>query len=160
MARRLLQEEGLFCGGSSGAIVSAAINYAKREKLGKDVRIVCLMADNLRNYLTKFLQKEWMVDKKLMAPSELVQEGHRFIKVDLNQLKLNSIPNFTQKTTLQEAIDALQKYNIPSLPIVSDLGDKIIAAVPQERIMNSIITKNLRMDATVSEVWSKEFSSV
>lgn len=40
MARRLLAEEGLFCGGSSGGIVNTAIEYAKREKLGKDVRIV------------------------------------------------------------------------------------------------------------------------
>lgn len=40
MARRLLAEEGLFCGGSSGSVVNTAIEYAKREKLGKDVRIV------------------------------------------------------------------------------------------------------------------------
>jgi cysteine synthase len=31
MSRRLVKEEGLLCGGSSGAILTVAINYAKRE---------------------------------------------------------------------------------------------------------------------------------
>lgn len=57
MARRLLQEEGLFVGGSSGAVLSVAIEYAIREKLGSDIRIVCLFADNLRNYMTKYVSK-------------------------------------------------------------------------------------------------------
>lgn len=68
MARRLLAEEGLFVGGSSGSVLSVAIEYAKREKLGKDKRIVCIFADNLRNYMTKYVSKEWMVDKHLMDP--------------------------------------------------------------------------------------------
>ena len=29
MARRIIHDEGMFCGGSSGAILTAALNYAK-----------------------------------------------------------------------------------------------------------------------------------
>jgi cystathionine beta-synthase len=36
MARRLITEEGILCGGSSGAAVHHALEYAKEHKLGKD----------------------------------------------------------------------------------------------------------------------------
>jgi cystathionine beta-synthase len=48
MSRRLIKEEGLFCGGSSGAIVNAAVTYAKEHNLGEGVRVVCVLADHLR----------------------------------------------------------------------------------------------------------------
>lgn len=78
----------MFVGGSSGAILSVAIEYAKREKLPKDARIVCLFADNVRNYLTKYLSKEWMVDKYIMDPSELVPEDHILINKEMESLNL------------------------------------------------------------------------
>lgn len=35
MARRLMLEEGVMCGGSSGATMHYALEYAKEHKLGK-----------------------------------------------------------------------------------------------------------------------------
>jgi len=37
-ARRLMREEGIMCGGSSGSALQAAIAYAKEHKLTKDKR--------------------------------------------------------------------------------------------------------------------------
>lgn len=77
----------MFCGGSSGAVLQVAIDYAKREKLGADKRIMVFFADNLRNYITKFLSKEWMVDKGLMEPNDLVSnEDHPLNKYKLEDL--------------------------------------------------------------------------
>ena len=51
MARRLLQEEGILCGISSGANVHAAIAYARRpENAGK--RVVCIICDTGERYLS------------------------------------------------------------------------------------------------------------
>ena len=44
MARRLVREEGLFCGGSSGSIVHAAAQKAR--ELGPGKTIVCVLPDN------------------------------------------------------------------------------------------------------------------
>lgn len=46
MARRLIREEGLLCGGSSGSAVAAAIQAASELKEGQ--RCVVLLADGLR----------------------------------------------------------------------------------------------------------------
>ena len=56
MTRRIIREEGMFCGGSSGAVLTAAINYAKEKNLDENCRIVVIFADNLRNYITKLIQ--------------------------------------------------------------------------------------------------------
>lgn len=58
MARRLVREEGLFCGGSSGAIVQAAVDVAN--EIGPNKTIVALLTDSGSRYISKFLNDEWM----------------------------------------------------------------------------------------------------
>jgi cystathionine beta-synthase/cysteine synthase A len=58
MARRLIREEGLLIGGSSGSAVWAALQVAKRLKKGD--RCVVILPDSIRNYLTKFPDDKWM----------------------------------------------------------------------------------------------------
>ena len=77
MTRRLIREEGMFCGGSSGSVLGAAIEYCKANKVGEDKTVVVILADNLRNYITKLVSKEWMVDKKYLEPTELIPENHK-----------------------------------------------------------------------------------
>ena len=48
-ARRLIREEGLLCGGSSGSAVAAAVKAAKSLKAGQ--RCVVILPDSIRNYM-------------------------------------------------------------------------------------------------------------
>jgi cystathionine beta-synthase len=57
-ARRLIREEGLLVGGSSGAALVGALKAAKELKKGQ--RCLVVLADSIRNYLTKFASDEWM----------------------------------------------------------------------------------------------------
>lgn len=69
MARRLIKEEGLLCGGSSGAAMHACLIAAK--KLGAGKRVVVILPDSTRNYMSKFLSDEWMVAHGLESPAIL-----------------------------------------------------------------------------------------
>jgi len=60
MSRRLIREEGLLCGGSCGSAVYGALQAIKDYNLGKGKRVVVILADSTRNYMTKFLSDEWM----------------------------------------------------------------------------------------------------
>lgn len=60
MSRRLIREEGLLCGGSCGSAVVGALQAIKDFKMGKGKRVVVILADSTRNYMTKFLKDEWM----------------------------------------------------------------------------------------------------
>jgi cysteine synthase len=58
MARRLIREEGLLVGGSSGSVAVAMLETAKEMPPGS--RILGIMADGIRNYLGKFVSDDWM----------------------------------------------------------------------------------------------------
>ncbi len=58
MARRLIREEGMFVGGSSGSTMIGALQEAKRLKKGQNCVIV--LSDGVRNYMSKFVDDNWM----------------------------------------------------------------------------------------------------
>ena len=61
MARRLIKEEGLLCGGSCGSAMVAALKSAKH--LDKNKRCLVVLPDSIRNYMTKFPNDQWMKDQ-------------------------------------------------------------------------------------------------
>ena len=62
MAKRLIKEEGLLVGGSSGGAVWASLQVAK--KLNKGNNCVVILPDSIRNYLSKFPDDTWMTKNK------------------------------------------------------------------------------------------------
>ncbi len=58
LARRLIREEGLLVGGSSGSALFAALEVAKVRAAGQNCVVV--LPDGVRNYMTKFLDDEWI----------------------------------------------------------------------------------------------------
>lgn len=58
MARRLIREEGLLVGGSSGAAMWAALQVAGRLKSGQ--KCLVILPDSIRNYMSKFVNDDWM----------------------------------------------------------------------------------------------------
>lgn len=52
MARRLIREEGLLCGGSSGAAIIAAIKAC--EDMSEGQNCIVILHDTVRNYMYFF----------------------------------------------------------------------------------------------------------
>lgn len=74
MSRRLIREEGLLCGGSSGAAMHAAVVEAKA-RLGPGQRCVVLLPDSVRNYMSKYLSDEWMYEQGFVKSCAQVRRG-------------------------------------------------------------------------------------
>tara|TARA_R100001143_G_scaffold63604_1_gene73774 strand:+ start:28041 stop:29021 length:981 start_codon:yes stop_codon:yes gene_type:complete len=66
MTRRLAKEEGLFVGGSCGAAVFGALDYAKKNNLTKDDLLVVILPDSGTRYISKIYNDEWMKEKGFM----------------------------------------------------------------------------------------------
>jgi cysteine synthase len=64
-ARRMIREEGLLVGGSSGAVLWAAWEAATELEEGQNCLII--LPDSIRNYMTKFLNDQWMIDQGFVA---------------------------------------------------------------------------------------------
>lgn len=65
MARRIIREEGLLCGGSCGAAMVGALKAARELDAGQNC--VVILADGIRNYMTKFVDQNWMVEHGFVA---------------------------------------------------------------------------------------------
>ncbi|KTC64747.1 cysteine synthase (plasmid) [Legionella adelaidensis] len=61
MARRLIKEEGLLVGGSSGGAMWAALQAAKNLQPGD--KCLVILPDSIRNYMSKFANDEWMKEQ-------------------------------------------------------------------------------------------------
>lgn len=58
MARRLIREEGLLVGGSSGSAVWGMLDAVHRHP--EVDKALVILPDSIRNYLTKFVSDDWM----------------------------------------------------------------------------------------------------
>lgn len=64
-ARRLIREEGLLVGGSSGAAMWGALQAAKSLKSGQ--KCLVILPDSIRNYMSKFANDDWMKERGFLS---------------------------------------------------------------------------------------------
>lgn len=72
MARQLIRKEGLLVGGSSGSVVWAALQAAQTLQAGE--KCLVLLPDSIRNYLSKFVSDQWLIQQGLIQSSEELQQ--------------------------------------------------------------------------------------
>ncbi|HEY7378345.1 MAG TPA: cysteine synthase A [Steroidobacteraceae bacterium] len=70
---RLLQEEGLFLGSTSGINVAAAVRVARR--LGPGHRIVTVLCDGGAKYLSRLFNSDWLEHKGLLRSARGQRPG-------------------------------------------------------------------------------------
>src|SRR5581483_276720 len=118
-ARRLAREEGLLAGGSAGTTVHAALEVAR--KLGPEARILTLLPDSGRSYLSKFLDDNWMLEHGFLertAPAPTVAQLLRSKGIEERQVP--ALVTISAHQKVGEAIDVMQRYSISQLPVVRD----------------------------------------
>jgi cystathionine beta-synthase len=121
IARRLAREEGLLAGGSGGTSVWAAVQLAQR--LGPGARVLTMIPDSGRNYLSKVFDDNWMLEHGFVerqAPVPTVEAVLRSKRVE--ETDVPAIVTIASHQKVGEAIDVMQRYSISQLPVVRD-GD-------------------------------------
>ena len=140
-ARRLARVEGLLVGGSSGSTIAGALDYAKRLEPG--ARVLTVLPDSGRSYLSKFLDDNWMIEHGFLersAPAPTVRE--------LLRAKSDETPallTISAHQKVAEAIAVMEQYSISQLPVVRDgelasLND-VIGSL-QDRALLDLVFKN------------------
>lgn len=90
-ARMLHKYEGMLVGGSSGSAMVGVVEAAK--DLGEDKRVVVVFPDNIRNYMSKFADDNWMIEKGFVEGDvkrptyEALQKERDELKAKLAQLE-------------------------------------------------------------------------
>jgi cystathionine beta-synthase len=134
MARRLVREEGIFCGGSSGSAVAGALRYAVQERLGNDKRVVVLLPDSGSRYLGKIFDDTWMRENGFL-PSHAADVG---VKDVLAAKRDHELFTAHSTSTLGEVIAQMKAHDVSQLPVVNE-GGQLVGLVTEVTLLKHLL---------------------
>ncbi|MEN3335873.1 MAG: cystathionine beta-synthase [Blastocatellia bacterium] len=153
MARRLGREEGIFCGGSTGTNVVAALQVAR--DLGPEDVVVFIVADTGERYLSKFHSDEWMHEKRLLTPDKITVGLVAQLKEDDETPHLVSVsPNHT----VNDAVQLMNSYGLSQLPVLDE--GKSVGSLREGKLMAKLVGNRELMQAKVADVMERGFPVV
>lgn len=132
-ARMLARKEGIFCGGSSGMNVAAALKLAKG--LPKEAVVVAIICDTGERYLTKHHSDEWLQEKDLLSSERL---SVRDVVVNKKQRgTLPSIVSLPSNATVQESLALMTSYEVSEVPVID--ADTVVGIVRENKLMSAVL---------------------
>jgi cystathionine beta-synthase len=140
-ARRLAREEGILAGGSGGTSVYAAVQVAQR--LGPGKRVLTMIPDSGRNYLSKFYDDNWMLEHGFLerqAPLPSIEEVLRA----KHGGEIPALVTISAHAKVGEGIDTMQRYGISQIPVTRDgesatLAD-VIGSLQDRALLEKVFT--------------------
>lgn len=145
MARRLVREEGLFVGGSTGSNVHVAIEIAK--ELGPGKVVVTVAPDHGNRYVSKFLSDEWM---RLHGFTETGQELG-FVEELLQSARAKPI-TASADAPIREIVALMRQNGVSQIPLI-DRG-KLNAIVHESDLLTRMQKGGLDLAAAAMTVSS------
>jgi cystathionine beta-synthase len=145
MARRLVREEGLFCGGSSGSNVHVAVEIAK--ELGPGKVVVTVLPDHGNRYVSKFLSDVWMKDHGF---TETEQELG-FVEELLKNARTSPI-TADAEAPLRDVVALMRKHGVSQIPLIE--RGKLNAIVHESDILSKLQKGKLDLSAPAMSVSS------
>ena len=150
MARRLVAEEGLFVGGSSGLIVHAAIAEARRID-DPDACVVAILCDWGEHYLTRQYDDEWMRNNGFLARK-------RATVAEMAASKLERLPGLltvAPSTPVRMAISTLSSHNVSQLPVV--VAGECVGSIAENELMSEVLADRAVLDHEVEAVMAAPY---
>jgi cystathionine beta-synthase len=134
MTRRLVREEGIFCGGSCGSVVAGAIKYIHQHRLGPEAVVVVILPDSGSRYLSKVFDDGWMRENGFLD-----QVWSDIRAVDIQAQKASG-KIYTARTSdlLRDVVSLMKQYNISQLPVVDEEG-RLSGLVSEIDLLNHML---------------------
>jgi cystathionine beta-synthase len=120
-SRRLIKEEGMLCGASSGSAMSCAIQACKDFKLTENQTCVVILPDSVRNYMTKFLSDDWMIERDFLDIKDQ-PNSEWWHAMPVSSIKIREPVTVSTGTTIQSVLDIMHERGFDQVPVISDDG--------------------------------------
>ncbi len=133
MARRLAREEGIFCGGSSGTNVAAALHVARL--LPADAVVVTVICDTGERYLSKHHSEEWLRQHHLLDVGDFSLKT--VLQSKLSRGRVPALVSVAPTATVQEALQQMSAYEISQLPIIEQR--RVVGTVRENRLLKALL---------------------
>jgi cystathionine beta-synthase len=153
LSRQLGRLEGIFCGGSTGTNLAAALRVA--QPLDESGLVVFIVCDTGEHYLSKHHSDEWMKEKRLLEPQKITAGL-------LSQTKGERSPETLITARPDERVaDALAKMSETSLTQIPVLEDgHSVGSLRESRVLSKVLNNRDLLESPVSEVMDASFPIV
>lgn len=153
LARQLGRTEGIFCGGSTGTNLAAALRVARAAD--KDAIVVFIVCDTGEHYLTKFHSDEWMKEKRLLEPQK-ISAGL------ISGTKGGTAPRaLLWAAPLDRVADVLAKMNeagITQLPVLEE--GRPVGSLRENHLLTKVVRNRDLLESKVADVMEAGFPTV
>lgn len=152
MARRLIREEGLLCGGSSGSAMVAALKEARRLQAGQNC--VVLLPDGVRNYMTKFVDDQWMKENRFTG-DDVIEGEVRDLAAKKPSQKLVTLE---ESANVAQAIELMRAEGISQIPVISE--GSLVGLLTEEDLLHYLTSGQKDRSVGVREVMRRSVPTV
>jgi len=152
VARQLIRQEGLLVGGSSGSAVWAALQVAAELPSGS--RVVTILPDSIRNYLTKFVDDRWMREAGFFEPDWAVET----VADMLRAMPRRELITLEASERLSRAVEIFKAEGISQLPVV-DKG-RLAGILTESDVLHALVSGKARGESALAEVMERRVSTV
>ncbi len=135
MARRLVREEGIFCGGSSGSAVVGALRYALDKNLGEERRIVVLLPDSGSRNLSKVFDDEWMRENRFLDTGT----GDMRVQDVLASKPRGDLVTAHASDAVDLVVSQMKRYSVSQLPVVGD-NNALVGLVNEVSLLKYLLS--------------------
>lgn len=153
MTRALVREEGIFCGGSSGAAVAGAIRYA--EQLGEVKKnIVVLLPDSAQKYLSKIFDDKWMSENGFLEEPDPLGT----VSDMLRSRPKRNIVTVGRGETIRNTIGQLKEHGISQVPVLEQ--GRLEGLVSELDLLNFLLNNPGKLDAPIDSLIEADYATV
>jgi cystathionine beta-synthase len=153
MSRRLGRMEGIFCGGSTGTNLSAALRVAA--ELDDTAIVVFIVCDTGEHYLTKHHSDEWLKEKRLLEPQRITAGLISGTKKPQAPKALISVK---PSDTVGEALAQMDELGLTQIPVLDE--GRAVGALRENRVLAKVVRDRELLNTPVSEVMESSFPTV
>ncbi len=134
MARRLVREEGIFAGGSSGSAVVGLLKSKIVHGLKPDQIAVVILPDTGNRYLSKLFDDNWMRENGYLPASR--SEDTVAALIDFRSK--GPVITATSGERITAVVEKMKAYEISQLPVVDDTG-RLIGIVSEVDLLDHLL---------------------
>ncbi len=143
MARRLAREEGMFCGGSSGAAVHVAIEVAM--ELGPGKNVVVLLPDSGSRYISKFYSDEWMKDNGFLDAGDRLGSVRELLQRRPQEL-LTALP----EDKASEVARRMKQYGVSQMPVLDRETRAAVGMIHEYDLLDALLTGKVQYTQAIA----------
>jgi cystathionine beta-synthase len=153
MSRLLGRMEGIFCGGSTGTNLAAALRVAKG--LDENAIVVFIVCDTGEHYLSKHHSDEWLKEKRLLEPQKITAG---LISGTKKPQAPKTLVSVKPADTVAEALEKMDELGVTQIPVLEE--GRVVGSLRENRCLAKVVRNRELLNSPVSEVMEASFPTV